>query len=81
MKVQGCGVKNNVLFHGNKRSIILEKNVKASSSKGTKHINIWYFFIIDRVSKEEVSVVWCPTGDTVGDYSTKPLQGALFQKI
>ena len=28
-----------------------------------------------------MSVVWCPTGDMVGDFMTKPLQGALFQKF
>jgi hypothetical protein len=81
MKAQGCGVKDNVLFQDNKSSIILEKNGKASSSKGMKHINIQYFFITDRVSKEEVSVVWCPTGDMIGDYATKPLQGPLFRKF
>jgi hypothetical protein len=81
MKAQGYGVKDNILFQDNKSSIILEKNGKASSSKCTKHINMQYFFITDRVSKEEVLVVWCPTGDIIGDYATKPLQGALFQKF
>jgi hypothetical protein len=80
MKAQGYDVKDNVLFQDNKSSILLEKNVKASSSKRTKHINIRYFFITSRVSNEEVSVVWCPTGDMIGDYATKPLQGALFRK-
>jgi hypothetical protein len=59
----------------------LEKNGKALSSKYTKQINIRYFFITNRVNKEEVSVVWCPTGDMIGDYATKPLQGALFGKF
>jgi hypothetical protein len=81
MKAQGYGVKDNVLFQDNKSSIILEKNGKASSSKCTKHINIRYLFITDRVKKEEVSVVWCPAGDTIGDFATKPLQGALFRKF
>jgi hypothetical protein len=81
MKAQGYGVKDNVLFQDNKSSIMLEKNGKASSSKRTKHINIRYFFISDRVKKEEVSVVWCPTGDMIGDFATKPLQGALFRKF
>jgi hypothetical protein len=57
MKAQGCGVKDNVLFQDNKSSILLEKNGKASSSKRTKHINIWYFFITNRVNNEEVLVV------------------------
>jgi hypothetical protein len=81
MKAQGYGVKDNVLFQDNKSSILLEKNGKASSSKRMKHINIQYFFITDRVKKEEVSVVWCPTGGMIGDFATKPLQGALFRKF
>jgi hypothetical protein len=81
MKAQGYGVKDNVLFQDNKSSILLGKNGKASINKRTKHINIRYFFITDRVNKEEVSVVWCPTGDMIGDYATKPLQGALFRKF
>jgi hypothetical protein len=51
MKAQGYGVKDKVLFQDNKSSILLEKNVKASSSKHTNNINIRYFFITDRVSK------------------------------
>jgi hypothetical protein len=81
MKAQGYGIKDNVLFEDNKSSVLLEKNGKASSSKRTKHINIWYFFITDRVIKEEVSVVWCPAGDMIGYYATKPLQGDLFRKF
>jgi hypothetical protein len=81
MKVQGYAIKDNVLFQDNKSYILLEKNGKASSSKRTKHINIRYFFITDRLSNEEVSVVWCPTEDMIGDYATNPLQGALFWKF
>jgi hypothetical protein len=81
MKAQGNGDKNNVLFQDNKSSILLEKNGKASSIKRTKHINIRYLFITDRVKKEEVSVVWCPTGEMIGDFTTKPLQGYLFRKF
>jgi hypothetical protein len=52
MKAQGYGVKDNVLFQENKSYILLEKNVKASSSKRTNHINIRYFFITNRLSME-----------------------------
>jgi hypothetical protein len=81
MKAQGYGVNGNILFQDNTSFILLEKNGKASRSKRTKHINIRYFFITYRVSKEKVSVVWCPTGDMIGDYVIKPLQGALFRKF
>jgi hypothetical protein len=81
MKGQGYDVKDNVLFKDNKSSILLENNGKASSSKCTKHINIQYFFITERVSKEELSVVWCPMGDMIGYYATKPLQGGSIPEV
>jgi hypothetical protein len=81
LEAQGYNVQDNVLFQDNKSSILLEKNGKASSSKRTKHINVRYFFITDRANKGEVSIVWCPTGDMILDYATKPLQGALFRKF
>jgi hypothetical protein len=69
------------LFQDEKSSILLDKNEKASSSKRTQYINIRYFFITNRVNKEEMLVVWCPTGDMMVDYMTKPLKGALFRKL
>ncbi len=81
MEAQGYQVQDNILFHNNKSAILLEKNGKASSSKHTKHIHIWYFFIPNRVDKGDVSLVWCPTGDMIRDFMTKPLHGALFQKF
>ncbi len=78
---QGYGVLDNVIFQDNKSTMLLERNGKASSSKRTKHINVRYFFIIDRISKGEVRVKWCPTKDMVADFMTKPLQGASFKKF
>ena len=74
-------ILDNALFQDNKSSILLEKNGIASSSKRTKHINIRYFFITDRFALGGVSLVWYPTGDMIGDFMTKPLQGALFRNF
>ena len=81
MKAQGYHVRDNVLFQDNKSAILLEKNGKASSSKHTKHINIRYFFITNRVNKGDISLAWCPTAEMVGVFMTKPLQGALFWRF
>jgi hypothetical protein len=72
---------DNILFQDNKSAILLEKKGKASSSKRTKYVNIRYFFITDHVDKGDVSLVWCPTGDMIRDFMSKPLQGALFRKF
>ncbi len=81
LKEQGYKVNDNDFFQDNKSSILLEPNGKLSSSKRTKHINVRYFFITDRISKGEVQVEWCPTKQMVADFMTKPLQGTIFKKF
>jgi hypothetical protein len=80
---QGYGiiVIENLLLQDNKSSILLEQNGRASSGKRTRHINIRYFFITDRVNMKEISIDWCPTKEMVADFMTKPLQGSLFKKL
>ncbi len=59
---------------------LLECNGKASSSKGTKHIDVWYFSI-DRIQMGEVHTEWCSTTQTIGDFMMKSLQSGLFVKF
>ena len=81
LESQGYGVFENIVYQDNQSAILLEKNGKASSSKRTKHINIRYFFVTDRINKKEMTVEWCPSGQMVADFMTKPVQGSLFQKF
>ena len=78
---QHYAVNESIVCQDNKSAKLLEKNGKASSSKRTKHINIRYYFVTDRIRKGELCVKWCPTGDMTGDFMTKPTQGALFRKF
>jgi hypothetical protein len=78
LMAQGYDISENRLYQDNKSSILLEKNGRISSGQRTRHINIRYFFIKDRVEKEEVNIVYCPTEYMVADFFTKPLQGKLF---
>jgi hypothetical protein len=73
LMAQGYGVTKNLLLQDNRSSMLLERNGKASSRKWTQHINIWYFFITDRVNMKEVQIKWCPTKEMVADFMTKPL--------
>jgi hypothetical protein len=81
LKEQGFGVKETKLYQDNMSSILLEKNGRSSSTKRTRHMEIRYFFVKDRVASGEVSIEHCPTGKMVADYFTKPLQGAQFKKL
>ncbi len=59
--------------------MLLERNGKASIGKG--HINIWYFFITDRINMKAIEIEWCPTKEVVADFMTKPLQGSHFRRL
>ena len=58
-------IQDNVIYQDNQSAFILEKNGKRSSIKRTMHINIRYYFITDRIMKQEASVEFCPTFDMV----------------
>jgi hypothetical protein len=78
---QGYNVEKNTIYQDNKSAILLERNGKKSSSKRTRAINIRYFFITDQVEKGNVSIEYCPTGEMLADFMTKPLQGRQFEKF
>ena len=56
-------------------------NGKKSAGTRSRHINIRYFWVADRLKKEAIEVDYCPTGRMLADFFTKPLQGSLFRKM
>jgi hypothetical protein len=58
--------------------MLLKNNGKASLSKCMCHFNIRYFFIMDQIKRGDLSIDYCPTGEMVANYMSKPVQGALF---
>jgi len=81
MEGQGYDISTNVVYQDNTSAILLEKFGQQSSTKRTRHLNIRYFFVTDRIRSEELSVEYCPTGEMWADLFTKPLQGAAFVKF
>ena len=79
MIAQGYGCNRNIILQDNKSSVLMEINGKASSGKRTRHMNIRFFNITDRVEKGEAEIMWVPREDMVADYLTKALQGAEFR--
>ena len=59
----------------------LQNNGKLSSGKRTRHFDIKLFYITDLISRDEVMVKYCPTDDMLGDYMSKPVVGAKFEKF
>jgi hypothetical protein len=81
LEAQDEKIEENIVYQDNQSAMKLEKNGMKSSGKRTRHINIRYFFVTDRISADELNVEYCPTGEMLGDYFTKPLQGSQFRKF
>ena len=81
LKEQGYSTTTPIMYQDNRSAILLEQNGTRSSSKRTKHINVRYYFITDRINNGELIVKYCPTDDMLGDFFSKPTQGKLFKKF
>jgi len=81
MEAQGYHIGDNVIYQDNQSAMLLERNGRASSGRRTRHIDIRYFFINDRIHDGDLRVEYCPTEDMIGDFFTKPLQGSQFRKL
>ena len=81
LEKQGYPLKNNRLHQDNQSAMKMERNGRSSCGQKSRHIDIRYFFIKDRVDSGELDIVYCPTEMMVADFFTKPLQGALFRKL
>ena len=75
---QGDVDKEDVLTQENKSCVLLHKNYPLSIGKGTKHIHVRHFFVVNKIEKKAVKVSCCPTDKMIADYSSKPTQSSLF---
>ena len=73
---------NNILFNqDNKAAILLQKNGVLSRGKRSRHVDVRFFFIKDRVERGEIDIGYCNTDDMIADFLTKPLQGQKFTRF
>ena len=77
-EAQGYKLRENVFFQDNEGAEKMAKNGKLSCSSRSRHINIKFFWITDRVKKGRIQVKHCATDRMVADFFTKPLQGSKF---
>ena len=81
LEAQGYRIPGTKFAQDNQSAIRLEKNGRASAGKQSRHVDIRYFFIKDRVKQENIKIHYCPTEEMLADFYTKPLQGGLFNKF
>jgi len=78
---QGYFLEENDFAQDNQSTMKLETNGRRSCGQQSRHIDIRFFFIKDRIDSGYMNVVYCPTEVMLADFFTKPLQGALFRKF
>ena len=61
LEAQGYPVKGNDFDQDNTSAIRLEKNGIMSCGQQSRHINIRYFFIKDRIKEDNINIIYCPT--------------------
>jgi hypothetical protein len=78
---QGYPIDENILYQDNQSAIKIEINGSKSCGRQSRHIDMRYFFMKDRLTSENIKVIYCPTEHMVADFFTKPLQGKLFHYL
>ena len=61
----------------NESSVLLHNHHPFSVGKGSKHINMRHFFVVDKIEKKEVKIFF-RTDYMVADFSAKTLQGRML---
>ena len=70
-----------VVLQDNQSVMLIYNHGRFSCRKGSKHTHIRYFFVTDRIKHKEIKIEYCPTGEMVADFMSKPLQGSVFIKF
>ena len=77
---QGYKLDAATIYQDNMSTIALVKKGQPTSER-SRHINIRYFFVKDRVDQGEVKIEYKATNEMLADVLTKPLQGSLFTRL
>jgi hypothetical protein len=78
---QGFNVGPSRILQDKKSAMLLKESGMASSSKQTCHISIRFYFIIDQVHLNNLTIEHCPTKSIIAAFFTKPIQGSAFYEF
>lgn len=81
--LQGQGYLENQparIMQDNQSAIILALKGRSTSQR-TRHMEIRYFFVKDKIENKEVEIIYQASEDMLADYFSKPLQGGRFRKL
>eukprot|EP01036_Dinobryon_divergens_P034084 gene34084-44039_t len=77
---QGINIPAAIVYQDNLSTMAMVSNGRSTSAR-TRHVNIKYFFVKDRVESGEIDIKHLSTDKMVADILTKPLLGELFTRM
>ena len=79
VKSQGydCSI---IVGQDNQSTITMVTTVQKESMR-TRHINVRYFWLRERIKVGDLSLKYVPTGAMLADILTKPMQGTMFHNF
>ena len=80
MTGQGYVVGPTTTMQDNKSTMIMVQK-GPGATKRSKHINVRYFYIKERVDAGDIVLEYVPTADMIADALTKALHGTLFRRL
>ena len=81
LQEQGYKLGPSTIHQDNQSTMLMAKNGRRSSGKRTRHLNIRYYFVKDKIDSGDIELQYCPTKDMIADILTKPLQGVAFREL
>jgi hypothetical protein len=76
----GVNCNKYLLLQDNMSTISLIRSTRPKSLR-SRHINVRYHYLQERISMGEFDVAYVPTNEMLADIFTKPLQGNLFRTL
>ena len=80
LMAQGYQMNPAIIKQDNMSTLALAEKGRSTSER-TRHVNIRYFFIKDRVNSGDLKLEYLPTSEMIADILTKPLQGEAFRVL
>jgi hypothetical protein len=78
---QGYNVPPAKIWQDNQSTMAMVKNGQPNNDR-TRHIDIRYFWVADRVALGELEINYMPTLDMIADILTKPITDVeLFKRL
>jgi len=80
-EAQGYRITKKIMYQYNQSTMNFLINGRKSCGKQSRHTNIRFFWIADRLKEHGMNVEYCPTDATLADFYSKSLQGGLFKRM